>query len=85
MVRLVATAAPAGGSKTSGGAFAGVQDMGVELGFCRLAFEVHALTRKVLTLVWLDRRAADSGTQRKEEREVQWAEGVFSPGFSGAK
>ena len=84
-MRLVAPASPAGGSKTSGGAFAGIQDMGVELGFCRLAFEVHARARKVLTLVWLDSRAANRSTQRKEEREVQWAEGVFSPGFSGAR
>ncbi len=85
MARLVAPASTAGGTEPSGGAFAGVQDMGVELGFCRLTFEVHARTRKVLTLIWLDRRAADNGTQRKEEREVQRAEGVSSPGFSGAR
>ena len=66
--RLVATTSPAGGTNTSGGAFTGVQDVRVELRFGRLALEVHARTREVLTLVRLDGCAAGGGADGKDDR-----------------
>lgn len=70
MARLVATASPAGGTNTSGGAFAGVEDVGVELRFGRLPLEVHARTREVLTLVRFDGCAAGGRAERKNDREL---------------
>ena len=66
MARLVATASPAGGTNTSGGAFAGIQDVGVELPFGCLPLHVHAGTRQVLTLVRLDRRASGGGAKSQD-------------------
>ena len=67
VTRLVATASPAGGTNASGGAFAGIQDVRVELRFGCLALKVHARTREVLTLVWLDGRAAGGGAEGKDD------------------
>ena len=85
MSRLVATASPASGSETSGGALAGIQDVGVELGLGRFALKVHARTRKVLTFVRFDGRAACRRAQGEDDGQLHWTQDAFSPCFSGAK
>ena len=67
VTRLVATASPAGGTNTSGGAFAGIQNVGVELPFGCLPLQVHAGTREILTLVRLDRRASGGDAKSKDD------------------
>ena len=85
MTRLVAPASPAGVSETSGGALAGVLDVGVEPRFSCLALEIHARPREILALVGLHRGAPARDDKGEDESALQGETEAFSPGFSGAK
>ena len=64
--RSVAPTAPAGGTETSGGALACIEDVGVELRFGRLPLEVHARPREVFPFVRLHGGAACGRAERED-------------------
>lgn len=81
----VAPTAPAGGSEASGGALTCVEDVGVELRFGGLPFEVHARPREIFPFIGLHGRAARGDAKSERQGELQGREEGFSARFSAVK